>query len=94
MSERGRNTISAYIYGGIEYQRFKLHALASFIDYTEFSLMAQYRFWEQNAMSLEVGGGFVHYSFDNYTYTSTTSRYYGILASSNNAFSVFVRFNY
>lgn len=90
------NTISAYIYGGIEYQRFKLHALASFIDYTEFSLMAQYRFWEQNAMSLEVGGGFVHYSFDNYTYTSTTSpySYYGILASSNNAFSVFVRFNY
>ena len=89
------NTISAYIYGGIDYKRFKLQALASFIDYTEYSLMAQYRIWDQNAMSLEVGGGFVHYSFDNYNYNNNTSTpYYGIIASSQNSFNIFVRFNY
>lgn len=87
------NTITAYVYGGIDYKRFTLHALASFIDYQEFSLMAQYRFWEQGAMSLEVGGGFIHYKFDGYN-TQAAIPYYALVPTSQNSFNVFVRFNY
>lgn len=87
------NTLTAYAYAGIEYKRFKLHALASFIDYTEYSAMIQYRFWEQDAMSLEAGGGFIHYSFDGYSAQSTPS-YYTLIPTSQNSFNVFVRFNY
>ncbi len=88
------NTLTAYLYAGMDWKRVKIHALASFLDYQEYNLMAQGTVWSQANMSLEVGGGFVSYTANAGTWNSINRTItQGRIASSNN-FLVFARFAY
>ncbi|RDU57155.1 hypothetical protein CQA49_00385 [Helicobacter sp. MIT 00-7814] len=88
------NTLTAYVYAGMDWKRVKIHALASFLDYQEYHLMAQGTVWNQANMSLEVGGGFVSYTANGGTWSPLTNTIASGRIGSSNNFLVFVRFAY
>ena len=86
------NTLTAYLYAGMDWKRVKIHALASFLDYQEYHLMAQGTVWNQANMSLEVGGGFVSYTANGGTWNPNANAITSGRIDSSNNFIVFLLF--
>lgn len=77
------NTLTGYVFGGLEVNKVRLDAMVAFGNYQEYSLVADYKLWQYKNMKFNAGAGYV------YSYSSKVANNIG-----NSSLIFFGKFSY